>query len=170
MTMLTSLCHGDNVAISGLAGLNASLDDRKRRERIISSDHSSPPFELKSLKRSPSAILEKKNPSILRERSRPDYEESPIAVDLSQARLPLSLATRNGNGNYDEELVAMRLFYLGIIKDLKSSPEVKENEGGNERNGPESKAVKELVNVQKSLEGKLEESQKRCSQLHYELN
>jgi len=171
MEMLSS----QNVASSGSAGFNASIDERMRRERIFnnSSDHdlSSPPFELKSLKRSPSAILEKKNPSILRERSRPDYEESPIAVDLSQARPPPSFATVTArNGYYDEELIAIRLFYLGIIKDLKSSPEAKENEGGNERNGPESKAVKELVNVQKSLEGKLEESQKRCSQLHNELN
>jgi len=171
MTMLTSLCHGDNVAISGLAGLNASLDDRKRRERNISSDLSSPPFELKSLKRSPSAILEKKNPTILRDRSRSDYEESPIATDLSRARAPPSFATVTArNGNYDEELIAMRLFYLGIIKDLKSSPESKENEGGDEKNGAESKAVEELVSVQKSLEGKLEESQKRCSQLQNELN
>jgi len=152
MTMLTSLCHGDNVAISGLAGLNASLDDRKRRERNISSDLSSPPFELKSLKRSPSAILEKKNPTILRDRSRSDYEESPIATDLSLARAPPSFAT-----------VTARI-------DLKSSPESKENEGGDEKNGAESKAVEELVSVQKSLEGKLEESQKRCSQLQNELN
>jgi len=167
--------NDDNVAISGSAGFNAALDDRKRRERSISngSDLSSPPFELKSLMRSPSAILEKKNASIIRERSSPDYEESPIAADLSRARPPppTSLASVTArNNNYDEELIAMRLFYLGIIKDLKSSPEAKENEGGDEKNGAESKAVEELVKVQKSLEGKLEESQKRCSLLQNELN
>jgi len=171
--MLTSLCHGDNVAISGSAGFTASLDERKWRERNISnsSDLSSPPFELKSLKRSPFTILEKKNPSILPDQSRPDYEESPIAANLSRARPPPSLATITArNGNYDEELIAIRLFYLGIIKDLKSSPEANENEGGNDKNVAESKAVEKLVNVQKSLEGKLEESQKRCSNLQDQLN
>ena len=64
----------------------------------------------------------------------------------------------------------MRLFYLGIIKDLKSTLESKE--GGDEKNGKENKAVEgeELVNMQKSLKGKLEESQKQCSQLQNELN
>ena len=80
-----------------------------------------------------------------------------------------SLATVTAR-NYDEELIAMKLFYLGIMKDLKSSPEAKENEGGDEENGAKSKAVEELLNVQKSLEGKLEESQKQCSQLQNELN
>ena len=102
MAMQTKLFQDENVAISGSAGFTASLGERKKEWIIINCpDPSSPPCELISLKRSPSAILVKKNPSIIRERSRPDYEESPISVDLSRALHPPPLATVTArNGNY----------------------------------------------------------------------